>query len=100
MRRDKRRLSTENAAADADAQLRRRLERVADAELRAERVEQIKQAEINKIRSHLGKWKNENISSASNFTLTEPVAAPNGAQFWCTISPHFVLILFFSPVSL
>jgi len=85
MKRDHRRLSVDNAAADADAQLRRRLQRAADAEERAERIEQASKAEVNRLTAHLSKWSEENISIATDYAVSEPVPVPNGTQsspFW------------------
>ena len=69
----------DNAAADADTQLRRRLQREADAEERAERVEQANKAELKRLTAHLTNWTMQNISIATDYSVAEPVPIPNGA---------------------
>lgn len=81
MKREHRRLSLDNAVADADAQLRRRLQRAADAEERAERIEQASKAEVKRLTANLSKWKEENVSIATDYLVSEPVPVPNGTQF-------------------
>jgi len=88
MKREHRRLSLDNAAADADAQLRRRLQRAADAEQRAERIEQASKAEVKRLTAHLSKWKEENVSIATDYAVSEPVPVPNGTH----ISPSLDLL--------
>lgn len=79
MKRDGRALSIENAAHDADAQLRRRLQRESEAEERAERLAQASEAKTKQLSAYLAKWKEENISIATDFLVTEPVRVPNGS---------------------
>jgi hypothetical protein len=90
MKREHRRLSLDNAAADADTQLRRSLQRAADAEERAERLEQASKAEVKRLTAHLSKWKEENVSIATDYAVSEPVSVPNGTH----ISPSFALLEF------
>ena len=79
MKRDFSSLQKEGAGSDSDARLRRRLNRLNDAEVRAQRLAAAKKAEIAKLEADLKKWKTENVRSATNFILTEPEAIPLGA---------------------
>jgi uncharacterized protein YlxW (UPF0749 family) len=75
-------LQREKAERDDEERRRRYLQRLNDAELRAERLEQAKKAEVAQLRASIKKWKEENVISATNFEIVEPEPIPLGTQLF------------------
>lgn len=82
MKRDFSVLQRENAESDGQARRRRYLQRRKDAELRAERLEQTKKAEVAQLNASIMKWREENFLSATNFEIVEPEPIPLGTQLF------------------
>jgi hypothetical protein len=82
MKRDGKVLDIENAARDADAQLRRRLQREADAEARTERVEAEERRNLARFSEYLQFWEEENFLIATEYDVSPPVSVPNGSLSW------------------
>jgi hypothetical protein len=80
MKRNFSNLQRDYAESDRDAQRRRNLQRLKDAEFRAERLEQAKKAEIAQLNASLKKWKEENVLSAMNFVIVDPEPIPLGTK--------------------
>ena len=80
MKRNFSNLQREKAGHDDEERRRRYLQRLKDAELRAERLEQAKKAEVAQLNASLKKWKEENILSAMNFVIVDPEQIPMGTK--------------------
>jgi hypothetical protein len=83
MKRDGKSLHSESAARDADAQLRRKLQRQSDADARAERVEAQERRNLAQFDFYLQLWEAENFAIATEYEVSPPAAVPNGSFPTC-----------------
>lgn len=79
MKRDSTSLLKEAAAADEDAQLRRRLQREADLHERAERLRVVTEAQLAKYGDYITSWNNAGVMIGTDYTVSEPTPIPFGA---------------------
>lgn len=80
MKRDSTSLLKEAAEADADAQLRRCLQREADLDERAERLRDVTEAQLAKYRDYITSWDNTGVMIGTDYTVSEPTPIPLGAR--------------------
>jgi len=78
MKRDSTLLLKEAAEADADAQLRRRLQREADLDERAQRLREVTAAQLAKYGEHITSWNNAGVIIGTDYSVSEPTPIPLG----------------------
>jgi hypothetical protein len=86
MKRDSVSLLKEAAEADADAQLRRRLQRQADADERSQRLRELTALQLAKFGEHITNWNNTGVIVGTDYSVSEPTPIPLGTP-WCESPP-------------